>query len=246
MSVEPGLSLLISNHRINKRSESPFKIVLCEGNNLQDRKKRSRCFLSSGDERNKDLAVLHCDDNSIELCLKNTSRRYLSAAVGCGLVAALSGRSGFVVHGAFLVRGEKGFVFMGPSGSGKSTLSKNATLFNCIHDDVVAVRRIGNTWFGCGVPMFDNALMPGKNKTAPLQGVYFINQGKRFWQSRINQREAISGLVMQTFNPFIGVEMASRILRSVMTFCDDVYAYELCFSLYDDVSRHLGREIVSC
>ena len=69
------------------------------------------------------------------------------------LVARMvSKRGGLALHGAGVLRGERGWIFAGPSGSGKSTASRLSAPSPSLGDDFAVVMPEGTGFATCALP----------------------------------------------------------------------------------------------
>ncbi len=83
-----------------------------------------------------------------------------------------------LLHAAGVVKDGQGFVFFGPSGAGKSTTAGlSADVATILSDDIVIIRKKGETYHLCGVPFFGELThFPPRNMSVPLKGIYRLQQ----------------------------------------------------------------------
>jgi hypothetical protein len=137
----------------------------------------------------------------IEMDLLAYDSEVVSAAIGCLLSVVLAKEGGLLLHAAFLHRADKAYLILGASGAGKSTLARNVSSMECIHDDKVAVRKVDGQWRAYGVPMLDNHKHTGRNVSARLAGLYFIEQAHQLELLPLKKRRVFEKLPPQVIVP---------------------------------------------
>ncbi|MFH1849542.1 MAG: hypothetical protein ABH879_05125 [archaeon] len=100
-----------------------------------------------------------------------------------------------LIHGASVVRNEKGYVFFGPSGSGKTTvceLSKDDCVLN---DDIVIIGQEGKEHYVYGNPFWGEMgnISPNVNQKSRIRGMFRLIQSE---ENRIEQVSPGMGAVL--------------------------------------------------
>lgn len=82
---------------------------------------------------------------------------------------------GFLLHGAGLARGRKGWLFAGVSGSGKTTVTRlSRRQARVLSDELTAVRLVKGRWRVFATPFFGEFKGKGKDFRADLAGTGFL------------------------------------------------------------------------
>jgi hypothetical protein len=185
------------------------------------------------------LYISNWSKDGLELTLKKNTPLILSAAICCFLSKTLTEHNGLLLHACMLVRDGVSCLFLGPSGAGKSTLARNASHMQCVHDDKVAVRRIGNKFFAQGVPMLDNHKRTGKNILAPIHGIYFIEKSDRLRVLPLRPSTILEKLPSQVILPYRQKKILSSAFSTMASLATSVKCYQLKFGKRSDVSDAL-------
>lgn len=98
----------------------------------------------------------------------------------------LSEKSGFLLHGAGIQRGNEGYVFFGPSGSGKSTIARLSKKHLILSDELVIIHKNNSDFVVHGTPFWGDFERCGQKSCAKLSHLYFLKKAK------INKTTALS------------------------------------------------------
>ncbi len=115
-----------------------------------------------------------------------------------------------LIHASGVVRDQRGYVFFGASGSGKTTITRlsddGATLI--LSDDLVIVKKRGETFWACGVP-FRGEMMeaPRTNADAPLVGLFTLVKASAHRIEPVPTAEAVGRLAACI--PFVMAQAAN-------------------------------------
>jgi hypothetical protein len=125
----------------------------------------------------------------------------------------LARSGGFLLHAASAVFGGSAFVFAGISGAGKTTISRLAPPEAILLSDEISFLRLTNNEYqACGTPFAGEFGQPGKNISAPLNTIFFLEQGS---ENRI-----------EDLSPAIALKI---FLRNVLFFSHDQQLVERVF-----------------
>jgi hypothetical protein len=125
----------------------------------------------------------------------------------------LAREGGFLLHASSAVRNGKSFLFTGLSEAGKTTMVRNAPSdVSLLTDEASYVRRIGGSYQAYGTPFAGELGQPGKNISAPIQGLYFLKKASR------NQIE-----------PMDKAQAVRRLMRNILFFAEDKSLVQLVF-----------------
>src|SRR5215470_11342833 len=108
----------------------------------------------------------------------------------------LAKHGGFLLHSASAIRDGRAFLFAGVSGAGKTTMTRlapaDATLLT---DEISYVRPGGSGYFGYGTPFVGELAKPGKNCSAPIRGLFFLEKGHENRIEMLSPSESVRRLM---------------------------------------------------
>lgn len=130
----------------------------------------------------------------------------------------LSGENGFLLHASSMVRHGQAYVFTGPSGAGKTTMTRLAPADAVLlTDEISCVRRTGDEWRAYGTPFAGELGISGACVSAPIAGVYRLEQGSVTNVARMTPAEGVR-TVMRNLLFFTPDDAAGR--QVLDTVCD--------------------------
>lgn len=157
-----------------------------------------------------------------------SGRKSILTALAAEHLVAEAG--GYILHCAYIRRGDRGILFTAPSGTGKST---QAELWNrlrgspIINGDRAAVRFEEDRAYACGIP-FSRSSAYCENCTLPLGAVVYLRQAPVTSLRRLSGTEAFAriweGCSVNTWDP----EDVARVSGAVTQTAVSVPVYELC------------------
>lgn len=161
------------------------------------------------------------------------------------LIYALAEKQGALIHASGVNYHGRGYMFCGKSGAGKSTISRKFGLhgLEVLSDDRIAVRKINGAFRMFGTPWSGEAGI-AKNKSLPLNGIYFIRHGNENSVKNISGAEAAERLMPVTSIPWYDKRAVNRILTFVEELVSACPAYDLYFRPDIDV-REIFQDIIA-
>jgi len=136
---------------------------------------------------------------------------------------------GFLLHAATIERTGRAYVFMGRSGAGKSTLAAQSPAGSVLTDEI-SLLRPQPAWQAFGTPFWGEFRADGQNRSAPLAGVFALEQAPHNRAERLPGRKALAALLANTL--FFAPERAARenLLRVFSDFVREIPVYRLQFT----------------
>jgi hypothetical protein len=124
-----------------------------------------------------------------------------------------------LLHASGIIRQGQGYVFFGPSGSGKTTLSRLSLDQTILSDDLVIIKKRGQTFHVHGVPFRgDMPEAPRTNAMAILRGLFMLVKDDGHRLTPVPTPEAVGRL--STCVPFVMAQPASA--RRVTGLCAEL------------------------
>ena len=137
-------------------------------------------------------------------------------------------KGGLLIHGAALVRKDRGYLFTGHSGAGKTTVcrvSKDALILN---DDLIALGLSEYGWQVLATPFSNptqNEPNPGK---APLKAILKLNQAKEHHIDELSAVIALADLI--THIPVLTLRKEN--MEPIMIRCNQILKEVKTYNLY--------------
>ena len=158
----------------------------------------------------------------------------------------LAQRDGLVVHAAGAVIGGSGYLFAGVSGAGKSTLSRllAAGGHRVFSDDRIILRKTDQGHALWGTPWPGDAAV-AVNASAPLAGLFFLNQDRKSRIVPMGPGEALQRLMPVASVPWYDGQVVSAVLDRCGDLLGAVPAFGLNFQPTPEVVRVLEAFQVS-
>jgi hypothetical protein len=191
-------------------------------------------------DRPDDLDCQLWGGSRLEISVGRVKKEPVAAAIGCLIVRALEDNHGLLLHGAGLLRGGAGHVFVGERGAGKSTIARNAAGLQCLHEEKVAVRRRDGRWWAYGVPVLDNSGATGTNVVAPLAGIYLIEKGPLLQRVTVERKRAVHALPPHVVLPIHDPVARGKLAETLLLLVDEVPVERLVFRKYSNVAEVIG------
>jgi hypothetical protein len=130
----------------------------------------------------------------------------------------LAERGGFLLHAASAIRDGRAYVFSGVSGAGKTTMTRlappDATLLT---DEISYVRPEGAGYLAYGTPFAGELAKSGENCSAPVSGLFFLEQGPENQVRELSSAEAVR-----------------RLMRNILFFAEDRHLVERLLAIACD------------
>jgi len=139
-----------------------------------------------------------------------------------------------LLHASGVIRQGKGYVFFGPSGSGKTTITQLSLEHTVLSDDLVIVKKRGQTCRVYGVPFRgDMPEAPRTNAEADLRGLFMLVKADEHRLTPVAAPEAVARLAACV--PFVMSQPANT--WRVAELCADMVASVPVLAL------HFRREV---
>jgi len=143
---------------------------------------------------------------------------------------ALACEGGFLLHAASLVRNGRAFLFSGVSGAGKTTLTRMAPAdATVLTDEVSYLRRRQGIFQACGTPFAGELARVGANISAPVDTLFFLEQGNENRIDKLSGQEALRLLLRNILFFAADPELVSRLFHAAGEFLDQVQFRRLTF-----------------
>jgi hypothetical protein len=160
---------------------------------------------------------------------------------------ALGERGLCFIHGAAIVRGDRGFLFMGDSGAGKSTLAGNCPKNQVLSDDGPIFHGSRGNFFVSPSPYHQMGIENGLDKdirfvNALLSGFYFLQKSKDDFVEPVPKNVAFS-MVLKRYIHFFSLLSArarSKIFERLFEAIDSKPAYNFYFQPHCDIGSVVG------
>lgn len=141
----------------------------------------------------------------------------------------LTGRNGFLLHAATVIRNGKAYVFTGRSGAGKSTLASLSPKGSVLTDEISLLRRENDEWRAYGTPFWGEFRAAGSNTSAPVRGIFRLVQAAENRVTSLHPVEMIRAL-LQNVLFFSSEPEATRLLLEIVgQAAEEMPGYELAF-----------------
>ena len=143
-----------------------------------------------------------------------------------------SQKNGFILHSAGGKVFGKGIAFVGASGAGKTTISRLLNKIKeteLLSDDRLFIQRIKATWSISGTPWPGEAGI-AVNKSAPLEALFLLKQGKDNRIEEISSGRAFETLASTTSIPWNDKAKAESVMASIELMLKSVPVYRFTFT----------------
>jgi hypothetical protein len=141
----------------------------------------------------------------------------------------LTGRDGFLLHAATVIRNGKAYVFAGRSGAGKSTLASLSPEASVLTDEISLLRRESGEWRAYGTPFWGEFRAAGSNTSAPVRGIFRLVQAAENRVTSLRPVDMIRALLQNVLFFSSEPEATRRLLQIVGQAVEEMPGYELAF-----------------
>jgi hypothetical protein len=149
---------------------------------------------------------------------------------------ALAGDGGFLLHAASAIRNGRAFIFSGVSGVGKTTLTRLAPPDAIIlTDEVSYLRRRSDMFEACGTPFAGELARAGANTSAPVNTLFFLEQGRDQRIEEMDKHEALQRLLRNILFFAADPELVGKLFSTANEFLERIPARRLIFRPQPDV-----------
>lgn len=171
------------------------------------------------------------------MALNNLIKQVFSYAALCN--------SGLVMHGVLMAYRGAGFIFSAPSGVGKSTHTNNWArlgLAEIINGDLSCCEWRNGSLQAHGLPWCGSSGI-SVNKSLPLKGIVFLQQGEQNAVSRLDSLEALAGFLFNASAPSWDEGLYNHLLDAVDAIVSKVPVFRLVCRPDEDAVFVMKREI---
>lgn len=149
---------------------------------------------------------------------------------------ALAGEGGFLLHAASAIRNGRAFIFSGVSGAGKTTLTRLAPPDAIIlTDEVSYLRRRSGVFEACGTPFAGELARAGTNTSAPVDTLFFLEQGRDNRIEEMDKHQALQRLLRNILFFAADPELVSKLFCTANEFVEHIPVRRLIFRPQPDV-----------
>ncbi len=141
----------------------------------------------------------------------------------------LTGRNGFLLHAATVIRNGKAYVFTGRSGAGKSTVASLSPKGSVLTDEISLLRRENGEWRAYGTPFWGEFRAAGSNTSAPVRGIFRLVQAAENRVTPLRPVEMIRALLPNVLFFSSESEANRRLLEIVGRASEELPGFELAF-----------------
>ncbi len=157
------------------------------------------------------------------------------------LTHVLASRSGCLVHGAGIMRGEEAVVLLGVSGAGKTTISdiiNEHSDFEILSDDRIVIREQEGCFRAHGTPW------PGDggyalNKSGVLKGIYFLRQGEGNELRPLEVKDVFERIMPVASIPWYDEGKMNSVVSFVESLVGQVSGYDFVFKKDESVIKQI-------
>jgi hypothetical protein len=137
--------------------------------------------------------------------------------------------SGFLLHGATVVRNGRAYVFTGGSGAGKSTVASLSPPGSVLTDEISLLRRENGEWRAYGTPFWGEFRAEGSNRSAPVAGIFGLKQARKNFVEAIGPVALLRNILPNVL--FFSREAAAnqRLLEILGQAVKEISGYNLAF-----------------
>jgi hypothetical protein len=144
---------------------------------------------------------------------------------------ALAEKGGFLLHAASAVRNGRAFLFSGVSGTGKTTLTRLAPPdVHILTDEISYVIKEADGYHAYGTPFAGELARVGENISAPIAGLYFLEQAPRNRLVASNPASALRSLLRNILFLANDKGLVQRVFHTAAEFVFTVPVHRMQFT----------------
>lgn len=142
----------------------------------------------------------------------------------------LAPQGGFLVHASSAVRNGKAYLFSGISEAGKTTIARLAPDdVALLTDEASYVRKVNGQYLAYGTPFAGELGIPGKNISAPIAAVYFLEKGQDNRIEEVEPALAVKRLLRNILFFAHQPDLVRQVFESACAFVAAVPVFRLTF-----------------
>lgn len=212
-----------------------FNVEVSFNSNLESKSKET--FKTVGDKLFLNFGVVKgCIDGEKKLVMAligGSKQNSIKTLLKSCFAFFLNDFDGFFLHAAAAIKDNKCFVFFGKSGSGKTTIAetlrKNSFVLS---DEVVAVRKIKDSFYCFGMPFFGAIKKPilNNNTKALIDSAYLLKKDKKSFVAELGKADALKEFMACVMHLSKNSERTKKIFRLCSEFVEKKNCQELHFS----------------
>lgn len=154
---------------------------------------------------------------------------------------------GLLVHGSSLLKGNKGYIFVGKEGIGKSTIVKLAKNYPSYNDDYAIIRSLGGVYYLYPSPFQETNPHLGSGAKVILNKIFFLKQAKKTRLNNIKDIKSSLLILSNLISPLYLNLQVSQLNKQIFTFIlksssiltSKVKCYNLLFAENTDFLNYL-------
>lgn len=160
------------------------------------------------------------------------------------LINILSSDNGIIIHGSGIIKGGKGYLFIGISQSGKTTIAK---LFESegaiiLNDNNVVIRKSNKKFKLFGLNKDCNTRICS-NKNIKLEAIFFISHSEKNYLNEINDFDVVAKIFSHTFLPLWERKMLKNPSKLISDIATKVPAFKLGFVPNKSVVKFIEEKV---
>ena len=175
--------------------------------------------------------IAECDPNSGRASIRQSAGTHsFDSVLRIVHTLALASEGGFLLHAASAIRNGRAFIFSGVSGAGKTTLTRMAPAdATILTDEVSYVRLRSGVFEACGTPFAGELARNGTNTAAPIETLFFLEQGPENHLGEMQPQEALRCLLRNILFFAVDPELVSKLFRTANEFVASIPIRRLTF-----------------
>lgn len=137
-----------------------------------------------------------------------------------------------LLHGAGIVKNNKGYVFIGPSDSGKTTIAAMSQSYTVLSDEAIIIK--GNTVFSTPFSFGTGKFV---NTNAKIQGLFRLIKDKNVYLEKLSYGEGFSELMSNL------IIFEKKSVKDALPLCENFVKKISCYKLHFMLNYPFWEEI---
>jgi hypothetical protein len=157
----------------------------------------------------------------------------------------LAERGGFLLHAASAICDGRAYLFSGVSGAGKTTMTRLAPLdVTLLTDEISYLRPTADGYAAFGTPFAGELARSGENCSAPISGLFFLEQGPDNRIDELSFTQAVRRLMRNILFFAEDPELVNKLFATACNFVSKIPVRRLTFypdgKVWEDVRHFVG------